>query len=616
MYVIDSEGIGLGAKATKLYVLSYTQDGETVHSLTDYDDMREFLSGPGPFVCHNSIRHDNEAFKAVLGIDVGNRMYDTLAVSWYMEPSRLKHGLAEWGEFFGVPKPPVDDWENLPLEVYIHRCEEDVKINHKLWVHLSRKMMKVYRDSNECKRMLRYLSFKMTCAAEQERIGWRVDIDKVNDHIAELEKQQAPKVEELKSVMPLIPVYKVTNRPKNMFKKDKTLSAHGVRWKNLLKQEGLPDVVTEIKTIKEMKAPNPNSPDQVKEWLFSMGWKPCTYKLNDKKNKVPQIRVQGQLTKSVEALAEREPKVKVLEGLTVIQHRLGVFKGFRDQQEDGWLKAQIEGLTNTLRFKHKKPLVNLPGVDKPWGKEIRGCLIAPDEDHTLCGTDMVSLEATTKRHYMYPFDPEYVAEMSQPGFDEHLDLAVKAGHLTREEYNYYADCDDESDPEWKRIHGIRKTFKPVNYASVYGVQAKRLSDDNDMSIGEAQKLIDAYWERNHAVLKAVEQLKVRVVDKEMWLLNPVSNFYYSLRFEKDKFSTLNQGTGVFCFDTWVAFCRSLGVKICGQFHDEHIDPVLKGEEEEHERKLKKAIVMTNEKIKLNVELDVDVKFGSTYSEIH
>jgi hypothetical protein len=90
-----------------------------------------------------------------------------------------------------------------------------------------------------------------------------------------------------------------------------------------------------------------------------------------------------------------------------------------------------------MRFKHSKPLVNLPGVHQPWGKEIRGCLIAPDDNHVLVGTDMVSLEDNTKRHYMQPLDPKYVEEMSQEGFDPHLNLALFAGQITGDEYEFY-----------------------------------------------------------------------------------------------------------------------------------------------------------------------------------
>ena len=82
--------------------------------------------------------------------------------------------------------------------------------------------------------------------------------------------------------------------------------------------------------------------------------------------------------------------VEVLEGLTVMQHRLGIFQGFLECEQDGYVRAEIDGLTNTLRFKHKKPLVNLPGVDRPWGKEIRGCLTVPT-GYDLCGAHMTTL---------------------------------------------------------------------------------------------------------------------------------------------------------------------------------------------------------------------------------
>jgi len=90
-----------------------------------------------------------------------------------------------------------------------------------------------------------------------------------------------------------------------------------------------------------------------------------------------------------------------------------------------------------LRLKHRKPIVNLPGVDSPWGEEIRGCIVAPDEDHVLCGADVSSLESCTKRHLMWAYDPEYVTEMSKEGFDEHVNLSVFAGFLTEDEEEFY-----------------------------------------------------------------------------------------------------------------------------------------------------------------------------------
>ena len=81
-------------------------------------------------------------------------------------------------------------------------------------------------------------------------------------------------------------------------------------------------------------------------------------------------------------------------------------------------------------------MVNLPKVGKPWGEEIRGIIVTKPGKKYI-GSDMVSLESTTKRHYMYPHDPDYVEEMSHPDFDEHLSLSVFAGVLTNEELEFY-----------------------------------------------------------------------------------------------------------------------------------------------------------------------------------
>src|SRR5699024_99673 len=72
-------------------------------------------------------------------------------------------------------------------------------------------------------------------------------------------------------------------------------------------------------------------------------------------------------------------------------------------------------------------------VFKFYGEQIRGSIIAPDEDSVLCGSDMASLEDTTKQHYMYFFDPDYVTQMRIPGFDPHLDIAILANMMTPEQ---------------------------------------------------------------------------------------------------------------------------------------------------------------------------------------
>jgi hypothetical protein len=295
-------------------------------------------------------------------------------------------------------------------------------------------------------RFLKYLDFKIRCIKYQQDNPIRMDMELAVKCRDELISMQEEKVEQLKEVMPKVPVIKKRVRPKITHKKDGTLSVHGDKWFRLLREHKKPMSFNGVVVVvDDYKEPNPNSSDQVKAWLHGLGWKPCTYKfLRDKttgdERQIEQIRKDGELTPSVLRLKDKTPEVEILEGLTIIQHRLGIFQGFIDCaiKKDGkyYLRAEIGGLTNTLRFKHKKPLVNLPGVDKPWGKEIRGCLIA-DGGEVFIGADMTSLEDTTKRHYMKPLDPEYVEEMSQPGYDPHLALALFQGEITQEEYDFY-----------------------------------------------------------------------------------------------------------------------------------------------------------------------------------
>ena len=615
MIVFDVEANGLLDKATKIHCLSYTTDGKHYQTIFDYSDMRDLILSQHGLVGHNIIRYDVPLIEKILGIKIKSRLFDTLPMSWVLNYNRSKHGLESFGEDFGIPKPQIDDWHNLTNEEYAHRCTEDVKINWCLWQDLLRRFMFLYKNKLSLDKFFRYLEFKMDCAATAEKVGWKLDVELAQKCVADLTKQKADKEAELISVMPKRKVTTKKSRPKNCFRKDGTASAHGQRWFDLLQENGLPlHFDGEVEVIRKWEDPNPNSTDQVKDWLYSLGWEPCTFKYDKNKEtgeerKIPQVRKDGELTDSVKLIAETNPMVEVLEGLTVMQHRLGIFQGFLDCEQDGYVRAEIDGLTNTLRFKHKKPLVNLPGVDRPWGKEIRGCLTAPT-GYVLCGADMTSLEDTTKRHYMQPYDPDYVHEMSQAGFDPHLDLAKHAGAIKQSDIDAY---NHGTKPELK---ALRKNYKVVNYSATYGVGAAKLSRTTGMSVPQSQALLDAYWNRNWSVKKFSEDQKVRQINGEMWVQNPVSGFWHSLRYEKDVFSTLNQSTGAYCFDKWVAYYRTRRPNIIGQFHDESINLVKEGEQNEHSVALNWAIEKLNQELKLNVDLGIDIQYGQRYSDVH
>lgn len=449
--VLDSETDGFLKDVTKLHVVAWTEDGETFHHTNDHDVIRTLLvENDTRIVCHNAVRYDMPVLNKLLGLDLKyTKFIDTLALSWYINHDRDRHGLEGFGVDYGVPKPKVTDWSALTYEEYAHRCIEDVKINWLLWKDLEKSLMKLYGKQEDMFRLIDYLGFKMDCAREAEEVGVRLDVERAQRNFDELERLQEEKFNDLVKAMPKQPVKKTFKKPAQMYKKDGKATEAYKKWLNVLFQAELPADFegNEVELIVDWEDANPNSDTQVKDWLYKLGWEPLTFKYDKNKvtgveKRIPQVRYPathaegGQLCESVTRLKEKAPSVEILEGLTVIRHRKGFFKALLDAHDNGVLVASVAGLTNTFRFKHSKPLANIPKVDKPWGAEIRGCLIAP-EGFDLVGSDMVSLEDTTKRHYMKPYDPDYVAEMSKSGFDPHLSLSVFAGKITQDEYDFY-----------------------------------------------------------------------------------------------------------------------------------------------------------------------------------
>lgn len=632
-YVIDCEGDGLSP--TKIHCLAWKSvKGGEVQVTTNYDKMREILLSAKLLVGHNLIRFDIVVLERILGIKITAHLIDTLATAWYLEPSRsASYGLDAYGEQYGIPKPLIVDWHNLTPEEYSNRCVEDVKINWRLWDEQRSKFRKIYGTDEAAFGFLQYLAFKMDCAREQERSRWKLDVELAEKTLAELEALREEKITELAKAMPRPEIIAVRRQPKVMFKADGELSAHAKKWYDLLDYKGLPhDYDGEVPVVLGTEDPNPKSHVQIKNWVKSLGWQPQTFKYDRDKSTgqvraIPQIRNDktGELCDSVKALFEKEPALEVLGGLSVLNHRIPMLNGFLNNVDpDGFIKACVQGVTNTLRFRHSV-VVNLPKVDRPYGDKIRGCLsVIPG--FILCGSDMTSLEDRIKHHFLYKYDPKYVKEMSRDDYDPHIALAVMAGMMTAAEGAFYTETDKRLDrkeevsvedkKEYGRLKSIRSIAKNGNYACQYGAGPARIALTANISLEQAQIVHEGYWKLNWAIKKVAEEQKVKVVDGQKWLFNPISKFWYSLREEKDRFSTLVQGTAAYVFDEWVREIRKKRPQLTAQFHDEIVLSIRDGYQEAAERLILEAIQTLNGRLKLNRQLDVKVEFGQRYSDIH
>lgn len=621
--LFDVESDGLLDTATKIHCLSYYDFGTHVlQSTTDYYEMRKIFTRTDlTIVGHNIIFYDILLLEMILDIKINAKIIDTLPLSWYLFPTEKKHGLEEWGEFFGIKKPKITNWNNLPVTEYIHRCEEDVKINLKLWNRQYNYLKKLY-DNNipEITRLIEYLQFKMDCIREQEDNPVRFNYILASNLLDSLKDQKELKFGSLQSVMPKIKKNTVKTYKDVIVITPDEFYIKGDMMYDYYKANGLKPIAEyKAETLKSLEEPNPNSSTQKKEWLFSLGWIPTTFKYVKEKDditgaetqrKVPQImsdKKDGSLCDSVQKLVELEPKLELLEGYTILSHRIGLVEGLISSQTNGYIKGSMAGFTNTLRLKHKG-LVNLPGADKKYGKEIRSLFIAEDND-LICGSDCSGLEDNCKQHYMYPYDPKYITEMRTPGFDAHLDIAMLSGMLTLEQVEDHK----SGKVSYKKERAKAKT---VNFASVYGAGPAKIALSGGLTLKEAKLLHKIYWKRNGAVKKVAQAFVVKEVYNQKWLFNPVSKLWYSLRAEKDRFSTGNQGLGVWCFDMWVKNVRKRGITINYQCHDEIMFRLNGRSKIQVDTILGLAMKETNTALNLNVPLAISIDYGVNYSETH
>jgi len=598
-YVFDIEADGIDA--TKIHCM--IANGEEVNRF-----FFKNLTSDDVLIGHNIIRYDIPTIERLLNIKIKAQLIDTLALSWYLFPTINRHGLEQWGERLKIEKPTITDWENLTREEYLYRCTEDVKINTKLWGLQKSLLIKIY--DGDYQPLVRYLSFKMKMAQLQEKSKWKLDVDKANTLLNELELKNEQAINELSKVMPTVPKIAKRKRPKLPFKQDGSLSVAGERWKVLTEDNGFTiQYDKEIDEVIGQEEPNPTSSKQIKDWLFTLGWKPMTFNFVDDRE-IPQVKTKdGDLCKSIKKLSDLHPEVLVLDSMAVVKHRIGLVKGLLKNEQNGYVQACIQGLTNTLRFKHAV-CVNLPSARKPYGLEIRGLLTA-NNDTELCGSDMCSLEDRIKQHYMWEHDEEYVLEMSKPDFDPHLDLALSAKAITQKEVQDY-----KNGNKLDRISQLRYNYKGGNYALQYGAGIKTLAKQLGITMKEAKVISEAYWERNWSVKAISDSMVTKEVEGSTWQFNPVSKLWYSLRSDKDKFSTLCQGTGTYLFDMWVGFILKEREQLTANFHDEIILEVKKGNRDNCVKLLENSIKKVNRMLKLNRELQVDVQFGNNYSEIH
>lgn len=628
--IFDIETNGL--RPNKIHCLSACvfnteSDSVDIRTTYDYEDMLKFFNSGGTFVGHNIIMYDIPVAEKILGFKFTGEAVCTLALSWYLSEGRASHGLESYGKDFGILKPEVEDWEGLTQEDYKHRCEEDVKINVELFKQQLGKLNILYADRGDLNKAVKYLSMVMKVHRNVYENPFKLDVKAAEVLLAKMEEEKEGKVLELKSAMPPNKKMGKKSKPSKMYKVNGDLTTLGLKWVKLLEENGLPiDYEGEVEYLQSEEEPNPNSTTQIKDWLYSLGWIPETFKFVREGRdfrKIEQVRVDKHgvkmLCESVKALYDVEPKLELLEGLSVLTHRISVVKGFLDSHHNGYISSEIVALTNTLRVRHKT-IVNVPSVQKEYGLEIRS-LLTCDDGYQVVGSDLNSLENMVALHYAKVFDEKYVENILKPNYDAHIEMAVFGNMITKEDAKFYLenkgnhDLSEEDKQRFDALTSIRSDAKTTNYAAQYGVKEKTLSRTLKKSEEYASMLLDSYWRLHRPLQQIGEACKVKTVDGNMWLWNPMAELWINLRNEKDRLNTLIQSSGSIITYTWAYLSIQQGLNLSLVYHDE-VALITKSTKDIVEGKLRNAIGTVNRAFDLRPEMGIDVNIGDTYASVH
>lgn len=643
VFVVDIEAKGFLEKVNSwedFYILSYgvKEEGSwRIGSVRNVNAIKRLFENPNHIIIgHFFLGYDIRVLKKLIpDMQVKAFIIDTLPLSHYLFNERLKHGLEDWGETVGFSKVKIsdDEWENLDYETAKSRCEQDVLINALVWDRMETMLVDLYApDMRSLLGCIKRANFKMELLVIQEENKILLDVEKCEKNLSYLQSIIDEKTDELKKILPKIPVKVTKKKPNKLFVKSGALSKAGEEWQKITERLGIPlETDCEVDVTVRYDEPNPSSNNQIKDFLFSKGWKPKIFK-EGANGKVPQLRDDNKnLCSSILKLIEDVPELEALQGLSVAQHRAGYLKAFLEtKDENNYIKASWSGMAKTWRVKHIKPIVNLPSNNSQYGDLVRSCLIAP-EGKVFVNADMSSLEDKTKQVCIYPYDPDYVETLNVKGYDAHLKIALLGGFMDEEDVAFYkwygnkeGECpakynslsDEERTSEYKRLSKVRKSSKVTNYSATYGASSKKISEAADIPLKEAEKLKDAYWELNWSVKKFAEDLKVKTVNGKDFIYNPYTKLWLYLTSDHIKFSACNQNFGACVFDLFLFYLIDAGVKPIMTIHDELSFYIDEGKEEETKEVIRVAIDKVNEVMKLPIKFESEPEFAKSYGDLH
>jgi DNA polymerase-1 len=404
-YILDIETNGFLANVTKVWliVLRSVVSGEVVKTyypfrgdmswMTELNEVK-FLAG------HNIIGYDLLVLKKLYGWECTVPVFDTMLLSQTLDYKRFpsgRHSLAEWGKFLGQNKTEFDKFDEYSQEMEDY-CMQDTYVNLLAYRHLKAELAKKVERNPQFKHSLRIEHDAARFVAEAEINGWLFNVEEgkkvlelLNSKVKEIEDKITPKL--------FTKIKAKDKEPKEAkWIKNGNYAKSTSDWFGVDPSRGRDDCppIGGWYSRVEVIQPDASSMDSIKEWLYSIGWKPDDW--NWKRIGREFVKVSPKLTtSSLEKLGEDG---MLVDELTTIRSRRDILKG--------WLEGitetrRIHGscftiATPTGRARHSN-IVNVPSAKAALGKEIRSLFIT-EPGYKIIGADSAGNQFRALCHYL------------------------------------------------------------------------------------------------------------------------------------------------------------------------------------------------------------------------
>lgn len=601
--VFDTEGNGLLDTITKMWCM-VAKDIETGHIYTGIstDYIIQILDQADELIGHNIIEYDIPVLEKIIGWtpreDV--KITDTLVMSRVLNPDRLTpigikggHSLDAWGKRLGRYKPKHEDWSKFSEEM-LHRCTEDVEINHLVYLELINEM-----GDHDWSEALELEHKVAKIIAAQARAGVYFDKDAARSLLDELDKRISDIDEEL---LPSLP---------------KTVKQNGVTVHKPFKINGeyskmvcdwfaplLPPVSGVFSRVEFIEF-NLNSDKQTKDYLLEHGWTPTEWNyVKDKTQKTGYRRTSPKLTEDSFSSIEGDMPAKLKERL-ILKHRRSSLKSLKNDskgwlnniREDGTIPASANPCgTNTGRMTHST-VVNVPSSDAEYGKEMRS-LFRARPGRVFVGHDAKGLELRMLAHYIN----DWLYTQKILNGDIHTFNQELARLPTRND---------------------AKTFI---YAFIYGAGDNKLGSIIGGGTGDGRAIRNRFLDANPTLRSLITSIKRKSGNG---YLNGLDNRKVWMRRGDDgrilrhkALNTLLQSSGaivmkksIVLLDQWIREEKLDSIKVI-DMHDEGQYDVHPDHVERHMELAAQSIVKAGEHFKLNIPLEADVMRGKNWYHTH